>query len=63
MDQDSLRAIATLLVFLAFIGLSFSVFRKSRKTYFEDAALLPFLADDPTVKPKFGAKPAEKHDE
>ena len=37
MDQDSLRAIATLLVFLAFIGLSFSVFRKSRKTYFEDA--------------------------
>ncbi|POP51349.1 cbb3-type cytochrome oxidase subunit 3 [Zhongshania marina] len=46
MDQDSLRALATLLVFITFITLSFSVFRKSRKAYFEDAALLPFADDE-----------------
>ncbi|WP_269620343.1 cbb3-type cytochrome oxidase subunit 3 [Zhongshania sp. BJYM1] len=63
MDQDSLRAIATLMVFIAFIALSFSVFRKSRKAYFEDAALLPFVADDPNGKPDPIAKRTEKTDE
>lgn len=62
MDQDSLRAISTLLVFITFISLSVSVFRKSRKSYFEDAALLPF-ADDISRKRKSDAKDVESHNE
>lgn len=44
MDQDSLRAISTLLIFLAFVGLTISVYRK-RNNYFDDAANLPFVED------------------
>ncbi|MBB5187592.1 cytochrome c oxidase cbb3-type subunit 4 [Zhongshania antarctica] len=63
MDQDNLRAIATLLVFITFISLSVSVFRKSRKSYFEDAALLPFADDDISRKRKSDAKDVESHNE
>ncbi|MEX1665457.1 cbb3-type cytochrome oxidase subunit 3 [Zhongshania arctica] len=44
MDQDSLRAISTLLIFLAFVGLTISVYRK-RNSYYDDAANLPFVED------------------
>jgi len=63
MDQDNLRAIATLLVFITFISLSISVFRKSRKNYFEDAALLPFADDDIGRKRKPATKDVENHNE
>ena len=46
MDQDSLRALATLLVFIAFIGVCVHVFSKKRKSYYEEAANLPFTDDD-----------------
>jgi cbb3-type cytochrome oxidase subunit 3 len=63
MDQDSLRALSTLLVFITFISLSFSVFRKSRKRYFEDAAMLPFADDDIEHKRKPGTNDVESHNE
>lgn len=50
MDQDSLRALATLLVFLAFIGISISVYWRGRKAYFDEAASLPFADDEPDNK-------------
>ena len=48
MDQNSLRALATLLVFIAFIGVCVYVFSKKRKSYYEEAANLPF-ADSKNV--------------
>lgn len=42
MEQDTLRALSTLLVFGAFVSLSISVYWRGRKTYFEQAAKLPF---------------------
>lgn len=47
MDQDSLRAFATLLVFLAFIGLCFRVYSRKNKAYYEEAAQLPFADEKP----------------
>lgn len=46
MDQDSLRALSTLLVFLAFIGITISVYWRGRKSYFDQAASLPFADED-----------------
>ena len=42
MDQDSLRALATLFIFIAFVGVCMHVFAKKRKRYYEEAANLPF---------------------
>ena len=50
MDQDSLRALATLLVFIAFIGVCIHVFSKKRKGYYEEAANLPFADSKNTSK-------------
>ncbi len=44
MDQNSLRALSTLLIFLAFVGLTISVYRK-RKSDYDEAANLPFSED------------------
>ncbi|CAA0090504.1 Uncharacterised protein [Zhongshania aliphaticivorans] len=63
MDQDNLRALATLLTFIAFIALSISVFRKNRKAYFEDAALLPFAEDDSNRQQERNGKDVENHNE
>ncbi|MBD2858214.1 CcoQ/FixQ family Cbb3-type cytochrome c oxidase assembly chaperone [Spongiibacter sp. KMU-158] len=45
MEQDSLRALSTLLIFLAFIGLTFKVYRRSSSEY-DDAANLPFADEN-----------------
>lgn len=41
MDQDSLRALSTLLIFLAFVGVIINVYRK-RSSEYDEAANLPF---------------------
>jgi cytochrome c oxidase cbb3-type subunit 4 len=46
MDVVDLRAVATLLVVLAFAGVCWWAFGAKRKARFEDAAKLPF-ADEP----------------
>jgi cytochrome c oxidase cbb3-type subunit 4 len=46
MDIGMIRGLGTLLVMVAFIGLTLWVFSPRRKSAFDDATLLPF-ADDP----------------
>ncbi|MBT8140266.1 MAG: cbb3-type cytochrome c oxidase subunit 3 [Gammaproteobacteria bacterium] len=46
MEQDSLRALSTLLLFIAFIGLCIRVYSRKNKAYYEEAANLPFVDDD-----------------
>jgi cytochrome c oxidase cbb3-type subunit 4 len=46
MDINSLRSIATVLAFVAFIAIFVWVFGKSRKSGFDEAANLPFADDD-----------------
>ncbi len=60
MEQDSLRAISTLLVFLAFIGLTFNVYRK-RSSHYDEAANLPF-ADLNIEKTHHHARNGEPND-
>lgn len=45
-DQNDLRSLSTLLLFIAFIGVCISVYRKSRKGFYDEAAQLPFVDDD-----------------
>ncbi len=49
-DQDNLRALSTLLLFIAFLGVSINVFRRSRKAFYEEAAQLPFVESESSVK-------------
>lgn len=49
MDQDLLRSLSTLLIFIAFVSLSINVYRKKNKPYYEEAAKLPF-ADSREIK-------------
>ncbi|WP_093459415.1 MULTISPECIES: cbb3-type cytochrome c oxidase subunit 3 [unclassified Pseudomonas] len=46
MDIGMIRGLGTIVVMVAFIGLSLWVFSPRRKAEFDDATLLPF-ADDP----------------
>jgi len=46
MDINDFRTLSTVLVFLAFVGVTWWAYGPSRKTYFDDAAQLPFLDDD-----------------
>lgn len=46
MDINDLRTIATVLVAVAFAGISWWAFGPSRKKYFDDAAQLPFADDN-----------------
>lgn len=50
MDQGTLGAIATVLVFIAFLGVCWWAFSPKRKKRFEEDAQLPF-ADDEDRKP------------
>jgi cytochrome c oxidase cbb3-type subunit 4 len=45
-DINTLRALSTLLVFVAFIGVVFWAYSSKRKQAFDEAANLPFLDDD-----------------
>lgn len=49
MDQGTLGAIATVLVFIAFLGVCWWAFSPKRKKRFEDDAQLPF-ADEETSR-------------
>ena len=46
MDINTLRAISTLALFLAFIGICIVVYSQQRKAFYEQAAELPFADDD-----------------
>jgi len=48
MDINDLRTLATVLVAIAFAGVSWWAFTPGRKGYFDEAALLPFSDDDKT---------------
>ncbi|MBO6752456.1 MAG: CcoQ/FixQ family Cbb3-type cytochrome c oxidase assembly chaperone [Spongiibacter sp.] len=52
MDQNDLRSLSTLMLFIAFIGVCISVYRGSRKEFYDEAANLPFVDDDADVKGK-----------
>lgn len=57
MDINDFRTLATVLVFLAFMGIAWWAYGPSRKKYFDEAAQLPFLDDDTApvnTKPKKG---------
>ncbi len=51
MDINSLRALSTVLVTVAFIGVCWWAFSPKRKARFKQAAQLPF-ADEPKAKPE-----------
>jgi cytochrome c oxidase cbb3-type subunit 4 len=51
MDIGMIRGLGTLVVMIAFIGLTLWVFSPRRKAEFDDATMLPF-ADDPQAKRK-----------
>lgn len=59
MDQDSLRALATLLVFIAFIALCIRVYSRKNKDYYDEAAQLPFA--DENAKALSGNKRASEN--
>ena len=42
MDINDLRALSTVLIFLAFVAICYLVFRRNRKDYYEEASMLPF---------------------
>ena len=50
MDINTLRSIATILIFIAFLGVCFWVFKIKRKEDFEEAANLPFADDNADKK-------------
>jgi len=50
--QDILRGTATLFIFVSFILLCFDVYRKSKKAYYDEAALLPFKEKDTLLRGK-----------
>ena len=46
MDINDFRTLATVLVFVSFLSIVWWAYGPSRKTYFDQAAQLPFDADD-----------------
>lgn len=69
MDINTLRALATPIAFVAFIGIAIWAFSKGRKKDFDEAANLPFAddenekADDETDKKAHSDSSVEKKDE
>lgn len=57
MDINTLRALSTVLVAIAFVGICWWAFAPKRKKRFEDAANLPFADEHASEK---AAKQAEK---
>lgn len=60
MDIDLLRALSTVFVFVAFLGVCWWAFAPKRRKKFEDAARLPF-ADEPPKKPSKDGSADEDH--
>ncbi|SHN00974.1 cytochrome c oxidase cbb3-type subunit 4 [Pseudomonas asturiensis] len=59
MDIGTIRGLGTLVVMVAFIGLTLWVFSPKRKAEFDDATLLPF-ADDPEAISKVEPSRSDK---
>ncbi len=57
MDQNTLRAIVTVLSFIAFLAIVWWAWSSRNKTRFEEAAMLPFVNDDENV----GRPPPPNH--
>ena len=59
-DLNLMRAIVTLLSFLAFMGIVWWVMSRKRQAGFDEAARLPFMdeASDPATRPLPPASPA-----
>lgn len=55
MDINDLRTLATVLVAVAFAGISWWAFGPSRKKYFDDAAQLPFADDNNSADSEISA--------
>jgi cytochrome c oxidase cbb3-type subunit IV len=49
MDINSLRALSTVLVAIAFVGVCWWAFAPKRRQRFEEAARLPFIDEPPTA--------------
>ena len=47
MDLNDLRSLVTVLTFVVFLSIVWWAYSGKRKQAFEDAALLPFSADEP----------------
>ena len=47
MDVNDLRAVSTLIMFLAFIGIVWFALSRHRRAGFDEAAQVPFLDDAP----------------
>lgn len=60
MDINFLRALSTVFVFLAFLGVCWWAFAPKRRKKFEDAARLPF-ADEPAKPPSTDERADENH--
>ncbi|MCD5993043.1 cbb3-type cytochrome c oxidase subunit 3 [Pseudomonas sp. CDFA 602] len=60
MDIGMIRGLGTLVVMLAFIGLTLWVFSPRRKAAFADATLLPFADDPDAIRKVEQAKTHEK---
>ncbi len=55
MDINDLRSLVTVLTFAVFISIVWWAYSGKRKQAFDEAALLPFSADDPTDAACLGA--------
>lgn len=51
MDVNDMRALSTLIMFVAFIGIVLFALSRHRRAGFEDAARVPFLDDLPAADP------------
>lgn len=52
MDVNDLRAVSTLIMFVAFIGIVWFALSRRHRARFEEAAQVPFLDDAPAAAPQ-----------
>lgn len=52
MDLNVLRAVVTVVSFIAFIGIVYWAYAKRNRAGFDEAAQLPFLEDGPVASSK-----------
>ena len=55
MDLNDLRSLVTVLTFVVFVSIVWWAYSGKRKQAFDDAALLPFTADEPVEAAAQGA--------
>ncbi|MDH0745392.1 cbb3-type cytochrome c oxidase subunit 3 [Pseudomonas sp. GD03842] len=62
MDIGTIRGLGTVVVMVAFIGLTLWVFSPRRKAEFDDATLLPFADDPEAIKHLEQTSAARSHE-